>query len=266
MKRQDTELHIRIDPLQPDGQNWLQAEATQGDVEARIDIRPYSDVRYPGSYVLDYYYDRANHTAAGTMGRRQEERAKALMQLLGQRVTEAMQEQGWRVLGKTSTGATVWQYRGPAAREQEQQLAQAATQIWHGRYPHTGAEKVAPLADFPVFRALLAKRWHPVGEGLETWVDYAAGQVQVRHQRQAGIPAQPPMASREVATGAYSRTIRTRPVTFICAWCQKLVTQQRYPGPKPTYCSDTCKAEATREQTRVRVQRYRAQAKKPGNH
>ncbi len=41
MKRQDTELHIRIDPLQPDGQNWLQAEATQGDVEARIDIRPY---------------------------------------------------------------------------------------------------------------------------------------------------------------------------------------------------------------------------------
>lgn len=35
------------------------------------------------------------------MGRRQEERAKVLMQHLGQRVTEAMQEQGWRILGKT---------------------------------------------------------------------------------------------------------------------------------------------------------------------
>jgi hypothetical protein len=59
----------------------------------------------------------------------------------------------------------------------------------------------------------------------------------------------------------YTRTISTRPLTVTCRWCQRTVTQQRFPGPLPAYCSEECKAEAKREQTRERVRRYRARQK-----
>ncbi len=57
---------------------------------------------------------------------------------------------------------------------------------------------------------------------------------------------------------SYTREIATRPIRFTCAWCQTTVTQQRFPGPVPAYCSADCKADAQREQTRQRVRRYRA--------
>ncbi len=56
---------------------------------------------------------------------------------------------------------------------------------------------------------------------------------------------------------SYTREIATRPIRFTCAWCQDTVTQQRFPGPLPAYCSETCKTEAQRAQTRERVRRYR---------
>jgi hypothetical protein len=59
----------------------------------------------------------------------------------------------------------------------------------------------------------------------------------------------------------YTRTITTRPLTFTCRWCRRTVTQQRFPGPLPAYCSEECTAEAKREQTRERVRRYRARQK-----
>jgi len=56
---------------------------------------------------------------------------------------------------------------------------------------------------------------------------------------------------------SYTREITTRPIRFICAWCQDTVTQQRFPGPIPAYCSEDCQKEAQRAQTRERVRRYR---------
>jgi len=56
---------------------------------------------------------------------------------------------------------------------------------------------------------------------------------------------------------SYTREIATRPIRFTCAWCQDTVTQQRFPGPLPAYCSKTCKKEAQRAQTREGVRRYR---------
>ena len=57
----------------------------------------------------------------------------------------------------------------------------------------------------------------------------------------------------------YRRTIQTRPVTFICHYCERTVTQQRFPGPTPRYCGDWCRYQAQRAGTRARVQRFRAQ-------
>jgi len=56
---------------------------------------------------------------------------------------------------------------------------------------------------------------------------------------------------------SYTREITTRPIRFICAWCENTVTQQRFPGPLPAYCSEDCTKEAQRAQTRERVRRYR---------
>lgn len=268
MRTQESEPTFEIDPLQPAGDTWLHAKAVQGDVQATIDIRPYPDVRYPGRYVLDAYYDRANPNAAGGIGRRQKERAKALQHLLRERVTSDMQAAGWRTIAKTPTGATIWHYQGPAIIEQEQQQAEAAARIWRGRFPRTGVEKTAPLAEFPVFRTLIAKRWYQVGEGLEICVDYTASQVQVRSQDQTepAEPEQPaePLARAMQKVVTYQRLMQTKPVTFVCESCHQKVTQQRYPGPMPRYCSEPCKQEAIREQTRARVQRLRAKRRHVG--
>jgi hypothetical protein len=48
-----------------------------------------------------------------------------------------------------------------------------------------------------------------------------------------------------------------RNVTFTCAICGTETTQVRMPGPRPRYCSDTCRAEGEREKTRKRVARFR---------
>jgi len=60
---------------------------------------------------------------------------------------------------------------------------------------------------------------------------------------------------------AYQRQLSTRPVTFICIVCKKSVTQERYPGPAPKYCSDECRAEhaAQRNEERVHKQREKRQ-------
>jgi hypothetical protein len=56
---------------------------------------------------------------------------------------------------------------------------------------------------------------------------------------------------------AYERVLHTRAVTFTCQRCGTTVTEQRFPGPTPRYCSEVCAQEARREQTRWRVRRLR---------
>jgi len=56
---------------------------------------------------------------------------------------------------------------------------------------------------------------------------------------------------------AYQRMIGTSQVTFVCVVYGKMVTQQRYPGRIPRYCSNPCQAQGRREKTRVRVKKLR---------
>jgi len=57
---------------------------------------------------------------------------------------------------------------------------------------------------------------------------------------------------------AFQRMISTSEVTFVCSVCGKTVTQYRYPGRSPRYCSDPCEEEGRREKTRERVKKLRA--------
>ncbi len=65
---------------------------------------------------------------------------------------------------------------------------------------------------------------------------------------------------------AFRRRWVTHPVTFTCAQCHTIVTQERYPGPVPRYCRQACKdastvarSEEIRAKDRDRKRRERAQ-------
>ena len=42
----------------------------------------------------------------------------------------------------------------------------------------------------------------------------------------------------------YERIVTSRPVTFTCQQCNQTVTQERMPGPMPSYCSGRCRLDA----------------------
>lgn len=100
--------HIRIEPLQPDGQRWLEAKATQDDMQATIYLRPYG--AYASAFVLDKSYDRAS-SAPGKMGRRQEQRGKDLLALLEKHMRAALVTAGWHT--EERAGNELWRYREP---------------------------------------------------------------------------------------------------------------------------------------------------------
>ncbi len=258
---------ITMDDLTQTLQSSYQTQAVQADVRATITLRPYPSHRY--GYVIDRFYGK--RSPYGTMGRKQEARAKALLALLEQRVQEALRAAGWRVVAHTLHEQAIWQYQEQDTVAHEQQVTQIAWKIWHGRSPRHGPEKVAHmnaafLSQFP----FPANRWHPVDDDLEIAVEPDAGILRVRRIRHSGNQEQyRSEESQEIAVvgdeeahqrnpvPAYRRTSRTRLVTFECAWCTQTTIQHRFPSPKPMYCSDVCKDEAARESTRVRVQRLR---------
>ncbi len=55
-----------------------------------------------------------------------------------------------------------------------------------------------------------------------------------------------------------TRTVDAREVTFTCTHCKQTVTQWRFPGPLPKYCSDDCKGEARKESQRELMRRKRS--------
>ncbi len=64
-----------------------------------------------------------------------------------------------------------------------------------------------------------------------------------------------------VTTTQVTVTRTARNVSFTCQVCGKDTTQLQMPGPRPRYCSDTCKKEGERANTRARVGRLRARKK-----
>lgn len=264
-----------LDPMLPfpAPEDWLHAEATEGELWAGITLRLAGDPRCPGGYRMEVAYGWTDKQKHRPFGSRQQERAVSLLAWLRQQLTTRMEAAGWRDSGQRSSdglGVPLWTYAGPLGVMQEQALARAARRIWYGRTTPAGREKHAPLEQFPMFRAWLPWRWHLVPQTeLEVRADPDAGLVQVRRHQQVGQPERRPKVQKPLAVignvearerhavPAYQRTIRTRPVAFTCGWCGTGLMQERYPGPRPRYCSDTCQEEARREQSRQRQRRYR---------
>ncbi len=78
------------------------------------------------------------------------------------------------------------------------------------------------------------------------------------------MPDQKPLeVTPSAARQAHTRTIRTRPVTFVCAECGQQVTEDIFPGPTPKYCWH-CGPEVARRQNAERVKRHRAKKRSEG--
>jgi hypothetical protein len=217
---------------------------------------------------MDRRTARSNE-AYGSMGRKQEEQAKALFPLLEERMRQALRDAGWRVIGQTPFQIDIWHYYGTSIIEKEQQLEHLARRVWHGSYPRQGAEKMAPLSDMTLLSVFPQDQWHPINDHLELVLYPETRQIHVRRRRKEGSTQEQertPASNTVAVVGsgaapAFYRERATRPVSFTCQWCTKTVTQQRYPGPLPSYCSETCEQEAQREKTERRVQQLRARRK-----
>ena len=72
--------------------------------------------------------------------------------------------------------------------------------------------------------------------GTQRWRRGTSGRAG-RHSKRVCVQGH---ASARTVWGvpSYTREIATRPIRFICAWCENTVTQQRFPGPLPAYCSE----------------------------
>jgi hypothetical protein len=213
------ELIIQLPPLRPDGQRELQAQARQGDMLAVIILRPY----WPESqtYVLEHYWDRTNRAIRRKLTPGQDERGRVLASLLRERLKENLVTAGWQDAGTNYEGRLLWRYVGPATSELPPASHAPVTTPLRG----TGTPPAPVLQE----RGLLT----PASKRIAV-----AGEQQPRH--------------------AYSRMLTTRLVTFTCRQCGQQVSQQRFPGPTPRYCSEACKQEALRAGTLARVQRFRA--------
>ncbi len=75
-------------------------------------------------------------------------------------------------------------------------------------------------------------------------------------------PARVSPDTTPVTTTQVTVTRIARNVSFTCQVCGKDTTQLRMPGPRPRYCSESCKAEGERAKTRARVGRLRESQKK----
>jgi hypothetical protein len=71
----------------------------------------------------------------------------------------------------------------------------------------------------------------------------------------------PVIVVQNVTPTQVSVTRTARNVSFRCQVCGKETTQLRMPGPRPCYCSDTCKETGERAKTRDRVARLRERQK-----
>jgi len=89
------------------------AKAVQDDVQASIELLPAPN-EAPGSYKLMRHCDRSDPNAPGKFGRLQDNRARALLEQLTQRVYDELLKAGW------TEQYDLWRYSGPPSEKTSQ--------------------------------------------------------------------------------------------------------------------------------------------------
>lgn len=78
----------------------------------------------------------------------------------------------------------------------------------------------------------------PTSTLLKKCLDTAPIQDKEKPSKQKSVVVKVPQVR------GYERVVTAREVTFTCLQCEQTVTQERMPGPLPSYCSDRCRLDA----------------------
>lgn len=245
----------------------------------------------PGHY-RSHAYELIPHrtTVSGRpLGAGQEETASLLLRGLREKVLAAMTDACWHEVDTTREGQPIYVYRpGPPFQLAPPAAEDAVAESDLPDIDLTGAGADVPGENQPREEALaeLADEIDLLGQTLERWGrerkasgpevagEASQSKQEEREQPDQGDQREPEQqhshtiqivgnaeAKRRGQPPAYSRTVSTRLVTFTCIVCEQTVTQQRYPGHTPLYCSDACKEERVAARTRERVARHREKKK-----
>lgn len=266
---------ISMDDFLP-GQSSYQAHAVSKDVQAKVQFHRTSERDRPGAYTIYATYDKL--AESGRIGRHQERRAQELRARLLSRVKNELLGKGWCLIETTPSGREYYEHKGLLTDDLRVQLEKTAQRIWRGSYDRAEREKVAPVEQPEWLHQVPSSYWIELEESpLEISLNPYTKMLHVR--RKSLGPAQPEETHQEARERmvsvignkdakarndqgpAYERKLVTRPITFKCSWCKRQVTQQRFPGREPEYCSEACREEGKREKTRARVQEHRRKKK-----
>ena len=204
---------------------------------------------------------------------RQKQRADPLMQRARERMIEELQRAGWQ-----SADGTIWM----EPKGEPELLLNDTCLVLAGS--HEGA--VVQIIGLPTAKRTTYKVEQRIGDYVSTYelerselgylepgrevsrpaprttTPVPAKTVAVQRPRLEVAPDQDGhQQSQTVSITAFTRTISTRDKTFTCAQCGQTVTEQRYPGHMPLYCS-ACVDEVRKQQTRDRVNRLRERRRK----
>jgi hypothetical protein len=247
-RQRETEPQVTIDDMSPKNTGFVESYKATWQ-EAGVVAGLWLDVVDPDHWQQGHYlpaaYELTAHieTVSGRpLGALQEEKARGFLQELRTRMLAAMTDAGWQQVGRTRDGQPIYQYRGPWLRlvvpDEDQAQETARPDLTHAPVPKL------PSLDQQL--QVLRQVEHTAFEPRRSHV------VDVIGSAEAKVRGQEP---------AYHREVWTRPITFTCVVCGDTVTQQRYPGHTPLYCSDTCKEERVAAKTRERVARHREKKK-----
>ena len=243
-RRTQPEIHIDDLHVVPDGYThaykamWLEAGLL---VTLHLDIVDSGHWRQ--GHFLTHAYELVSHveTLSGRPpGSTQAETGAKYARELRILVQARMNEAGWQQVDTTHEGQPIYQYR-PGPADDEPDLPDIAFAGDGADVPGEDQGSEAKLAN----------------QNQNDLLEFDQGN-QPKQQRSHIVEVVGSAEAKERGQQpAYSREVFTRPVTFTCIVCGETVTQQRYPGHTPLYCSDACKDERVAERTRERVARHR---------
>jgi len=88
----------------------------------------------------------------------------------------------------------------------------------------------------------------------------------VREDRELSVEAHARRTSGgEQEVGPYLRTITRKEITVTCALCGVVSQREQYPGPRPRYCDEACRARTATAAAAARMCRMRARRRTPSS-
>ena len=206
------------------------------------------------AYVLDCTSSRV--AKQGTMSSRQKALGLEMTDLLRSYLVDVLLANSWSTPYKTKAGRDIWVWYAEGHPRRTTQAPEPATKA---------GEAVLSEHDLP--DVIIARVGAVVPGEAQADQDHVLELMLAEPEKPRSHVVEVIGGSEAKERGqqpAYSREVFTKLVTFTCIVCGDTVTQQRYPGHTPLYCSEGCREVRVAEKTRERVAKHRERKKAEG--